>query len=228
MLPKACPARLSLFEEDNEMSGQRAGPEDFKLDKGYEPLASKTLEEVISEGESLEDKDSQSERVTVNNYPQWIRSLLIHLKHKHKHATNVSAIERLVIKLGIAIARQEYGPLVEQIHSLKKTIFESGSQIDLMKAYNTTYQPQETVGKVYHKCSVWDWEIGAITELLVEPLGLSCSAATLITLICGISASTVWVPAPWILLAKKEMANFRQFLEDEVTRLKRLCHSNTS
>jgi len=207
------------------MSEQQAGPEDFKLDKGYKALASKTLEEVISEGESLEEKEKQSERVTINNYPQWVRSVGIHLKHKHRNVTNVSVIERLAIKIGIAVIRQEFSPLIQQVQNLRESIFGTGNQILLMKAYSTSYAPQETVGTVYHKCSVRDWEIGAITELLVEPLGLSSCAAILLTLICGISTSTKWVPPRWVALADKEMRNFRQYLEDEVTRLERIKKS---
>lgn len=207
------------------MSETQASSEDFKLDKGYEPLANKTLEEVISEGESSEEKENQSERVTVNNFAQWVRSLGIHLKHKHRNATNVSVIERLIIKLGIPIARQKYNPLIQQIRDLKENIFGAGNQIHLMKAYGTFYQPQETVGTVYHKCSVREWEMGAITELLVEPLGLPSSTAILLTLICGISSSTKWVPPRWVALANKEMDNFHQYLEDEVIRLERIKKS---
>ena len=207
------------------MSEQQAGPEDFKLDKGYEPLADKTLEEVISEGESAEEKETQTERVTVNNYPQWIRSVGIHLKHKHKNAANVSVIERSMIKIGIAIARQKYHLLIQQVQSLRESIFGTGNQILLMKSYSTFYQPQETVGTVYHKCSIRQWEIGALTELLAEPLGLSSSAAILLALICGISSSTKWVPPRWVALANREIDNFHQYLEDEVVRLERIRES---
>lgn len=207
------------------MNQEHASKENFRLDKAYEPLADRTLEEIISEGESVEEKEDESKRVTANNYPQWVRSLGFHLKRKHKNATNVSVIERLVIKLGIPVIRQNYNPLIQQIQSLKGSIFETGNQILLMKAYSTFYQPQETVGTVYHKCSVREWEIGAITELLVEPLGLSSSAAVLLALISGISTSTKWVPPRWVALANKEMENFRQYLEDEVTRLERIKKS---
>lgn len=207
------------------MSEHQAGPEDFKLDKAYEPLADKTLEEVIAEGESPEEKEKQSERVTINNYPQWMRSVGIHLKHKHKNAANVSVIERLVIKLGIPIARQKYNLLIQQIQSLRESIFGTGNQILLMKSYNTSYQPQETVGTIYHKVSIREWEIGAITELFVEPLGLPASTAILLTLICGISTSTKWVPSRWVALANREIDNFHQYLEDEVLRLERVRKS---
>jgi len=208
------------------MSGHQAGPEDFKLEKGYEPLATKTLEEIISEGESLEEKEKGSERITVNNFAQWLRSVGIHLKHKHKNATNVSVIERSMIKIGIAIVRQNYNPLIQQIQSLRESIFETGNQIHLMKTYGTSYQPQETVGTVYHKCSIREWEMGALTELLVEPLGLPSSTAILLALICGISSSTKWVPPSWVALANKEMDNFRQYLEDELVRLERIKKSS--
>jgi len=88
----------------------------------------------------------------------------IHLKHKHRNAANVSVIERLVIKIGIAITRREYNPLIQQIQSLKGSIFEGGNQIHLMKAYSTFYQLQETVGTIYHKVSIRDWEIGALNK----------------------------------------------------------------
>ncbi|MBA7562026.1 hypothetical protein ES708_03675 [subsurface metagenome] len=207
------------------MSESQASPEDFKLDKGYEPLANKTLEEVISEGESSEEKETQTERITVNNYPQWIRSVGIHLKHKHRNATHVSVIERSMIKIGIAIARQKYHPLIQQVQSLRESIFGTGNQILLMKSYNTAYQPQETVGTIYHKVSIRQWEIGALTELLVEPLGLSSSAAILLTLICGVSTSVKWVPPRWVALANRETDNFHQYLEDEVVRLERVRES---
>jgi len=123
------------------MTEQQASSEDFKLDKGYEPLADKTLEEIISEGESPEEKENNGERITVNNFAQWLRSVGIHLKHKHKNATNVSVIERSMIKIGIAIVRQNYNPLIQQIQSLRESIFETGNQIHLMKTYGTSYQP---------------------------------------------------------------------------------------
>jgi len=208
------------------MTEQQASSEDFKLDKGYEPLADKTLEEIISEGESPEEKENNGERITVNNFAQWLRSVGIHLKHKHKNATNVSVIERSMIKIGIAIVRQNYNPLIQQIQSLRESIFETGNQIHLMKTYGTSYQPQETVGTVYHKCSIREWEMGALTELLVEPLGLPSSTAILLALICGISSSTKWVPPSWVALANKEMDNFRQYLEDELVRLERIKKSS--
>jgi len=208
------------------MTEQQASSEDFKLDKGYEPLADKTLEEIISEGESPEEKENNGERITVNNFAQWLRSVGIHLKHKHKNATNVSVIERSMIKIGIAIVRQNYNPLIQQIQSLRESIFETGNQIHLMKTYGTSYQPQETVGTVYHKCSIREWEMGALTELLVEPLGLPSSTAILLALICGISSSTKWVPPSRVALANKEMDNFRQYLEDELVRLERIKKSS--
>ena len=208
------------------MAEPQASPEDFELEKGYEPLADKTLEEVIADGESPEEKEKQSERVTVNNFAQWLRSVGIHLKHKHKNAANVSVIERSMIKIGIAIVRQNYNPLIQQIQSLKESIFEMGNQIRLMKTYGTSYQPQETVGTVYHKCSVREWEMGALTELLVEPLGLPASTAILLALICGVSSSKKWVPPSWVVLANKEMDNFHQYLEDELVRLERIKKSS--
>jgi len=207
------------------MSEHQASPKDFELEKAYEPLASKSLEEVISEGESPEEKENNSERVTVNNFAQWLRSVGIHLKHKHKNAANVSVIERSIIKIGIAIIRQKYSS-IQQIQDLRESIFEMGNQIHLMKTYGTSYQPQETVGTVYHKCSIREWEMGALTELLVEPLGLPSSTAILLALICGVSSSTKWVPSSWVTLANKEMDNFRQYLEDELIRLERIKKSS--
>jgi len=68
--------------------------------------------------------------------------------------------------------------------------------------------------------------MGALTELLVEPLGLPSSTAILLALICGISSSTKWVPPSWVALANKEMDNFRQYLEDELVRLERIKKSS--
>lgn len=207
------------------MNQEHASKEDFQLEKAYEPLAEKSLEEILAEGESPEEKENQSERVTVNNFAQWLRSVGIHLKHKHKNAANVSVIERLMIKIGIAIVRQKYSPLIQQIQGLRESIFGTGNQILLMRAYSTSYQPQETVGTTYHKCSIREWEMGALTELLVEPLGLPSSTAILLALICGVSSSKKWVPPSWVALANKEMDNFRQYLEDELVRLERIKKS---
>jgi len=55
------------------MNQEHASKEDFKLEKAYEPLADKTLEEILSEGESPEEREHQKERITINNFAQWVR-----------------------------------------------------------------------------------------------------------------------------------------------------------
>ena len=47
--------------------------EDFDLEVGYQHLANRTLEEVLTEGESEAEKKVSPEYITINNMPQWIQ-----------------------------------------------------------------------------------------------------------------------------------------------------------
>jgi hypothetical protein len=201
----------------------QASPEDFELEETYKPLTGRTLEEVIIDGESEWEKQQTKDYVTLNSEPQWLLSVLINLKRRHQNIPNVSAIERLVAKLGIATIREEYSERIKEIERLRKRIFESGDQVFLMKSYKASaYQLQETVATTYRKCSIREWVAGAISDSLVDPLGLSSSMATLLVLVAGISKSTSWVPKRWVTLAIKEMENFGEYLENEVKRLQRI------
>lgn len=205
------------------MVEHQAGPEDFELDEAYKPLVGKTLEEVIAEGESDDDKKQEKVYITLNNEPQWLLSVLVNLKRKHKNVPNVSAVERLVAKLGVAVIRERFGEPIMEVEHLRKLVFELINQFFLKKTYRegNTYQLEETVGTTYRRCSVREWIAGAINDNLVDPLGLSSSTAVCLTLIAGVSKSETWVPQGWVRLADKELTHFQDFLEEEVTRLRK-------
>lgn len=204
------------------MSEQQAGPEDFELDKAYQSLADKTLEEIIIEGESeWEKKEQELERISVNNMPQWVASVLINLKRKHHNVSSLAAVERLTAKLGIAVIRESFGESITEVERLRKRVFELINQFLLKKTYKegSTYELEETVGTIYKKCSLREWTAGAISDNLVDPLGLSSSTAVLLTLIASISKSQNWVPRGWVQLANKELEHFGDYLEEERKRL---------
>jgi len=202
---------------------QKAGPADFELDKEYKPLVGKTLEGVIIDGESEEDKNQEKVYITLNNEPQWLLSVLVNLKRKHQNVPNVSAVERLVAKLGITVIRERFGETIMEVEQLRRQVFELINQFFLKKTYRegSTYQLEETVGTTYRRCSLREWIAGAINDNLVDPLGLSSSTAVSLTLIAGVSKSETWVPRGWVQLANKELAHFQDFLEEEVTRLRK-------
>lgn len=205
---------------------QQASREDFELDKEYKPLIGKTLEEVIADGESDDDKKQEKVYVTLNSEPQWLLSVLVNLKRKHENVPNVSAVERLVAKLGVADIRERFGESITEIEHLRRQVFELVNQFFLKKTYRegSTYQLEETVGTTYRRCSLREWTAGAINDNLVDPLGLSSSTAVSLTLIAGVSKSQTWVPRGWVQLADKELAHFGDYLQEEVTRLKKRIH----
>jgi hypothetical protein len=204
------------------MSSQQACPEDFELDDGYEPLAVKTLEEVIADGESEWEQQQEKDWVTLNNEPQWLHSVIVRgLKGKHKNVPTASAAERLVLKRGIAAIRERFEGKIREIERLWSRIFNAGNQLSLMKSYKTTaYEPQETAATTYRKCSARRWVAGAINDNLVDPLGLSTTTAVIVTLIAGVSVSEKWVPEPWKRLAEKELRNFEEYLDAEIQKLR--------
>lgn len=202
---------------------QKASPEDFELDKEYKPLMGKTLEEVVADGESDDDKKQEKVYVTLNSEPQWLLSVLVNLKRKHQNAPNVSAVERLVAKLGVAVIRERFDESITEVEYLRRQVFELINQFFLKKTYRegSTYQLEETVGTTYRRCSMREWTAGAVNDNLVDPLGLSSSTAVSLTLIAGISKSQAWVPRGWIQLADKELTHFADYLEEEVVRLRK-------
>jgi len=200
----------------------QASKEDFEFELGYEPLADRTLEEVIVDGESEWEQQQEADWITLNNLPQWLHSVIVRsLKKRHKNIPTASAVERLVLKLGIAIIREKFGEKVTEIERLWSHIFTSGNQHSLMKSYKTArYEPQETQATTYRKCSVRRWVAGAITDNLVDPLSVSTATAIILTLIAGVSASEQWVPQPWRQLAQKELRNFDEYLDAEIQKLR--------
>lgn len=203
------------------MSDQQASREDYELDEAYQPLVGKSLEQIITEGEADNEKQQEKVYITLNNEPQWLLSVLVNLKRKHKNVPNVSAVERLAAKLGIAIIREHFNQPITEVERLRRQVFEMVNQISLKKIYRegNAYQLQETAGTTYRRCSLREWVIGCISDSLIDPLGLSSSTAVLLTLIAGISKSQTWVPRGWVQLAEKELAHFQDYLEEEVTRL---------
>jgi len=199
----------------------QASREDFELEEAYQPLIGKTLEEVIAEGESDWEQQQEKDWITLNNQPQWLHSVIVRsLKRKHKNVPTASAAERLVLKLGIAVVRERFGEKVREVERLWSEIFNTGNQLSLLKSYrNAVYQPQETVATTYRKCSVRKWVGGAITDNLVDPLGLSTGTAVILTLIAGVSASEKSVPQQWRRLASKELRNFDEYLNSEIQKL---------
>jgi hypothetical protein len=195
--------------------------EDFELEQPYEQLASKTLETVIAEGESDWEKEQEIQRISVHTMPIWVASVLINLKRRHKNAPTVAAVERLTAKLGIAVMRDRFGKPMAEVESLRQEVFELINQFLLRKIYREagTYELEETVGVIYRKCSLRPWVVGAITDYIVDALGLSSSTAVSLTLIAGIAQSETWVPRGWVELANKELAHFQKYLEEEAKRL---------
>jgi len=203
------------------MNHEHASKEDFELEQAYVPLIGKTLEEVIIDGESEWEQQQEKDWITLNNQPQWLHSVIIRsLKRKHKNTPTASAAERLVLKLGIAVIRERFGEKVAEIERLWSQIFNAGNQLSLMKSYKTTaYEPQETAATTYRRCSIRKWVAGAISDTLMDPLGLSTATAVILTLIAGVSMSEKWVPEPWKKLAEKELDNFEEYLNGEIQKL---------
>jgi hypothetical protein len=204
------------------MSGQQASREDYELEEAYQPLIGKSLEQVITEGESEWEQQQEIEWVTLNHEPQWLHSVIVRsLKKRHKNVPTASAAERLALKLGIAIVRERFGERIREIDGLWSHIFNSGNQHSLMKSYKTArYELQETAATTYRKCSARRWVAGAITDNLVDPLNLSAATAVVLTLVAGISASEKWVPSAWRKLAEKELCNFEGYLDSETHKLR--------
>ncbi|MBA7613842.1 hypothetical protein ES703_21099 [subsurface metagenome] len=203
------------------MVEHQAGPGDFELDEAHKPLMGKTLEEVISDGESDWEKEQAQERISVNNMPQWVDSALINLKRRNNNVPSLASVERLTAKLGTAVIRERFGEPVTEVNRLRRRVFELINHFLLKKTYRegSTYELEETVGTVYRKCSLREWTAGAINDNLVDPLGLSSSTAVSLTLIAGIAQSQTWIPKGWVQLANKELGHFQDYLDEEVERL---------
>jgi len=203
------------------MSEHQAGPEDYYLDEARQPLIGKSLEEVIADGESDWEKEQDQQRISVHTMPLWVASVLVNLKRRHKNIPTVASAERLTAKLGIAVIRDKFGKPIAEVESLRREVFELINQFLLRKTYRetSTYELEESVGSIYKKCSLREWAAGAVSDYLVDPLGLSSSTAVSLTLIAGIAQSQTWVPRGWVELANKELAHFEEYLEDEVQRL---------
>ena len=194
--------------------------EDFDLEVGYQHLASRTLEEVLTEGESEAEKSASPEYITINSMPQWIAAVMTNLKKKQR-GLNVATIERLTCKLGVACVRARFSEPIGEVAHLRARIYELTDQILLKKSYvGNTYELQETVGTIYRKCSLREWTAGAISDTLVDSLSFPASTAVLLVLISGISKSESWVPEGWVKLADKELDHFQQYLENEAHRLR--------
>lgn len=205
------------------MNQAHASKEDFELEEAYKPLMGKTLEEVIIDGESEWELQQEKDWVTLNNQPQWLHSIIISLKRRHQNIPTASAVERLVLKLGIAVIRKRFSEAIKHVEMLRQKVLTNGNQVSLMKSYRTaTYQPQETVATIYRKCSIRKWIGGAITDNLVDPLGLSNCTAVVLTLMAGISMSERWIPEQWKNLALKELVNFSEYLDDEAKGLEKI------
>jgi hypothetical protein len=197
-----------------------ASRNDFELDDPYQQLATKTLEEVIMNGESEAEKKISPEHISINKMPQWVNSVMINLK-KENHGLNVATVERLTCKLGIACVREQFGEPIGEVAHLRSRIYKLTDQMLLQKSYHgSSYELQETVGFVYRKCSLREWTAGAISDQLVDPLNLSNSCAVLLVLISGISKSETVVPRGWVNLANKELEYFHRYLENETHRLR--------
>ena len=195
--------------------------EDFDLEVGYRHLASRTLEETLTEGESEAEKSASPEYITINNMTQWIAAVMTNLKKKQR-GLNVATVERLTCKLGIACVRAQFSEPIGEVAHLRSRIYELTDQILLKKSYvGNTYELQETVGTIYRKCSLRAWTAGAISDTLVDSLSFPSSTAVLLVLISGISKSETWVPEGWVKLANKELDHFQQYLENEAHRLRK-------
>ncbi len=203
------------------MADHQAGPGDFELDEARKPLMGKTLEEVISDGESDWEKEQAQERISVNNMPQWVDSALINLKRRNNNVPSLASVGRLTAKLGTAVIRERFGEPVTEVNRLRRRVFELINHFLLKKTYRegSTYELEETVGTVYRKCSLREWTAGAINDNLVDPLGLSFSTAVSLTLIAGLAQSQTWIPKGWVQLANKELGHFQDYLDEEIKRL---------
>ena len=198
-----------------------ANREDFELEDYYRPLVGRTLEEIIVDGESDEEKGKPPERISVSSMPQWLASVLVNLKRKHLNVPSVAAVERLTTKLGIAVVRDRFGPSITEIQGLRTRVFELGDQVLLKRVSRSRdYELHETVGTTYRKCSLREWTAGALSDSLSDPLGLPHSTAALIALIAGVSRSQTWVPRAWTQLAHRELDHFGRYLTGEAARLR--------
>ena len=198
-----------------------ASRDDFVQDKGYEEIAKKTLEQIFGDGESEKDQLQDRVSATVNNLALWVAEVLINLKHMDKNIPNVPTAERLVTKLGIVVIRNKYGKAIAEIELQRKKIFNLGDQRLLKKADRSSdFEFFETFSTVYRKCSLREWTLGAINDLLVDSLNLHTSTAVELALIAGISILMEWVPRVWVELAEKELKNFEKYLKSQQRRLK--------
>jgi hypothetical protein len=207
----------------------RDGINHWDTEEPYKKLAKQTYEEVLSAGEDDTDKDKEIEHVSIRDFPFWLyQTLAFGSEEVQPKPISLASVQRITAKLGIVIIRDRYEKQIKTINSLRKLAWQktylnqdhTSHQMLLKKSNrNSDYKLQDSIYDIQSKCSIRDWTSGAITEILMRPLGLSASTATLLALVAGVATSTTWATPEWRQLAAQELKNFEDYLRKEAERL---------
>jgi len=201
----------------------------WDTEQPYKKLANQTFEEALSAGEDDTDKDKEIEHVSIRDFPFWLyQTLAFGSEEVQPKPISLASVQRITAKLGIVIIRNQYKDQIKTINSLRKQAWKktylnqdhTSHQMLLKKSNrNSDYKLQDSIYDIQSKCSIRDWTSGAITEILMRPLGLSASTATLLALVAGVATSTTWATPEWRQLAAQELKNFEDYLRKEAERL---------
>jgi hypothetical protein len=195
----------------------------WNLISAHIPLKDQTLEQVLNTPEDDSDKSKDLTQAAVRTMSDPLIDTIIRI-HRHKRKMSSGEIERLSIKLGLAVIDDRFGKQIDQIGGNHDQIYDDANKIIYTKSLkiNQQFQFLETLSTSERKISLEKWQSAAIRDQISDPLRLYFSTAVQLTLLAGLSRSEILVPKSWVTVFKTELDNFEDYLNKRLEPLTKI------
>jgi hypothetical protein len=194
----------------------------WDLENAYTSLCERDLDDLLHEGETEQDKEENPASITANN----MLVLLIAIMHGlTQQLTNLSLgqIQRITIKLGVAVINHRFGKQIKEINDLHDRVNKHHDKFLILVSYDTDpFKFFKMPGHKYRKISMRIREHDIISNKIAEAIQVPESAIAMITLLAGLSKSSKLVDREWLPMIEDELNNFGKFLERQEKTLEEL------
>jgi hypothetical protein len=195
----------------------------WNLISAHVPLADQKLEQVLNTPEDELDKEEDLTQAAVRTMSDPLIDTIIRI-HRHKRDMSSGEIERLTIKLGLAVMNARFGKQIDQIAGKHAQIYDDANKIIYTKSLKTNQQFQflETLSTSERKISLRKGQSCAIKDQIADPLHLYFSTSVQLTLLAGLSRSEVLIPRSWVTVFLTELDNFQDYLDKRLEPLAKI------
>jgi hypothetical protein len=153
----------------------------------------RSLEDIVYQGEPIQDKEAKSCRINVNSCPELVVAALADLRKKHENLSSLASVCRYTSKAGL-LGVQGINA-IKLIEKGMKAAYLTGSELDRLKFSGHSYSFGHRLSCTSRPITAYlfEWVQSAISDT-ANTLGLKTTTLTIMALVVGLAKSERWVP----------------------------------